>query len=148
MQGREEWYSTHDPHYQYSVPLPGVDPKGFVESGINETTGQTNTVPVDPIYRWYNIWSKEIGTEWMVDATNVRLRELVLAYTMPRKLLSGTPLSDVQISLVGRNLFFFYNAMNDVDPESGYSSGNTGGGFEHCAIPTLRSLGFNVRIGF
>jgi TonB-linked SusC/RagA family outer membrane protein len=146
--GREEWYATHDPAYQYSVPLPGVNPRGFIESGINETTGETNTVPVDPIYRWYNIWSKEIGTEWMVDATNVRLRELVLAYTMPRKLLSGTPLSDVQISLVGRNLFFFYNAMNDVDPESGYTSGNTGGGFEHCAIPTLRSLGFNVRIGF
>jgi hypothetical protein len=67
---------------------------------------------------------------------------------MPRKLLAGTPLSEVQISLVGRNLFFFYNAMNDVDPESGYSSGNTGGGFEHNAIPTLRSLGFNVKIGF
>jgi TonB-linked SusC/RagA family outer membrane protein len=148
LAGREEWYSTHDPKYQYSVPLPGVDPKGFVESGINETTGQPNTVPIDPIYRWYNIWSKEIGTEWMVDATNVRMREMVLAYNMPRKLLSKTPLSDVQISLVGRNLFFFYNAMKDVDPESGYSSGNTGGGFEHCAIPTLRSLGFNIKIGF
>lgn len=148
LAGRDEWYSTHDPAYQYSVPLPGVDPKGFIESGINENTGEPNKVPVDPIYRWYNIWSKEIGTEWLVDATNVRLRELVLAYTMPGKLLSGTPLSDVQISLVGRNLFFFYNAMKDVDPESGYSSGNTGGGFEHCAIPTLRSLGFNIRIGF
>jgi TonB-linked SusC/RagA family outer membrane protein len=148
IEGREEWYATHDPEYQYSVPLEGVEPEGFIESGINENTGQPNTAPVDPIYRWYNIWAKEIGTEWMVDATNIRLRELVLAYTIPGKILSGTPLNDVQISLVGRNLFFFYNAMKDVDPESGYSSGNTGGGFEHCAIPTLRSLGFNVRIGF
>ncbi|MCU0474005.1 MAG: SusC/RagA family TonB-linked outer membrane protein [Bacteroidales bacterium] len=148
LEGRDEWYSTHDPAYQYSVPLSGVEPKGFVESGINETTGQPNTVPVDPIYRWYNLFAKNIGTDWIVDATNVRLRELVLAYTMPKDLLSKTPFTDVQISLVGRNLFFFYNAMNDVDPESGYNSGNTGGGFEHCAIPTLRSLGFNIRIGF
>jgi hypothetical protein len=148
LEGRQEWYSTHDPAYLYSVPLPGVDPKGYVESGINEITGQPNTVPVDPIYRWYNIWAKEIGTEWIVDATNVRLRELVLAYTMPGKLLTKTPFSDVQFSLVGRNLFFFYNAMNDVDPESGYRSDNTGGGFEHNAIPTTRSLGFNIKIGF
>jgi outer membrane receptor protein involved in Fe transport len=148
IEGRQEWYATHDKDSQYSGPLPGVEPKGFIESGINETTGQQNTVPVDPIYRWINIYFKEIGSEFLVDATNVRLRELVLAYSMPKRLLARTPLSDVQISLVGRNLFFLYNAMNDVDPESGYSSGNTGGGFEHCAIPTLRSLGFNVRIGF
>jgi hypothetical protein len=38
--------------------------------------------------------------------------------------------------------------MNDIDPESGYSSGNTGGGFEHSAIPTLRSFGFNIKVGF
>ena len=148
LEGRQEWYSTHDPAYLYSVPLPGADPKGFVESGINEITGQPNTVPVDPIYRWYNIWAKEIGTEWIVDATNVRLRELVLAYSMPGKLLTKTPFSDIQFSLVGRNLFFFFNAMNDVDPESGYRSDNTGGGFEHNAIPTTRSLGFNIKIGF
>ena len=148
LEGREEWYSTHDPDYLYSVPLPGVEPKGYVEDGVNETTGSTNTIPIDPIYRWYNIWAKEVGTDWLLDATNVRLRELVLAYTMPGKLLSKSPFSDVQISFVGRNLFFFYNAMNDVDPESGYNSGNTGGGFEHNAIPTLRSLGFNIRLGF
>jgi TonB-linked SusC/RagA family outer membrane protein len=146
--GRADWYATHDKDYQYSVPLPGVDPKGFVESGVNETTGQENTIPIDPIYRWYNIWSKEVGTEWLVDATNVRMRELVLAWNMPKRMLGKAPISDIQISLVGRNLFFFYNAMHDVDPESGYSSGNTGGGFEHCAIPTLRSIGFNVKLGF
>ena len=148
LEGRQEWYSTHDPDYLYSVPLAGVEPQGFVESGINETTGQPNTVPVDPIYRWYNIWAKEIGTEWMLDATNVRLREMVFSYAMPKTLLNKTPFTDIRISLVGRNLFFLYNAMNDIDPESGYNSGNTGGGFEHNAIPTTRSMGFNINIGF
>jgi TonB-linked SusC/RagA family outer membrane protein len=146
--GRAGWYATHDPQYQYSVPLPGVDPKGYVESGVNETSGEKNSVPIDPIFRWYNIWSKEVGSEWLVDPTNVRLRELILAWDMPGRILSHTPLTSVQLSLVGRNLFFFYNAMHDVDPESGYSSGNTGGGFEHCSIPTLRSIGFNIKVGF
>jgi hypothetical protein len=147
-EGRAEWYATHDPEFGYSTPLPGVEPQGYIENAINENTGQKNTVPIDPMYRFYNVWAKEIGTENMLDATNVRMREASLSYSLSKKILSGTPLSDVQISMVGRNLFFFYNAMKDIDPESGYSSGNTGGGFEHCAIPSTRSLGFNLKISF
>ena len=146
--GREEWYATHDPAYGYSTPLPGVQERGYIEDGINVNTGQPNTVPVDPIYRFYNIWAKEIGTENICDATNVRMREASIGYSMPKKFLAKIRLTDVQISFFGRNLFFLYNAMNDVDPESGYSSGNTGGGLEHNAIPSTRSFGFNLKINF
>jgi hypothetical protein len=148
LKGREEWYSTHDPAFGYTTTLPGVDPKGDVEDGINEKTGQSNAVPIDPLYRWYNIWAKEIGTENILDATNVRLREASIGYSLPKKLLSKTHINDIQISVVGRNLFFFYNAMKDIDPESGYSSGNTGGGFEHSAIPSTRSIGVNLKVNF
>ncbi len=148
LQGRADWYATHDPKNGYVTSLPGVDPKGYVEDGINENTGQKNTVPIDPLYRFYNVWAKEIGVENVLDATNVRMREASLGYALPRKILNKTFLTDVQVSLVGRNLFFFYNAMKDIDPESGYSSGNTGGGFEHSSIPTTRSIGFNLKLNF
>jgi hypothetical protein len=148
LNGRADWYATHDPAYNYTTPLPGVEEKGYIEEGINETNGKPNSVPVDPIYRFYNIWAQEIGTENILDATNIRLRELSLGYTFSPGLMSKTPFTDLRLSLVARNLFFFYNAMNDIDPESGYSSGNTGGGFEHSAIPTTRSIGFNVSLSF
>ncbi|MFN8254534.1 MAG: SusC/RagA family TonB-linked outer membrane protein [Bacteroidales bacterium] len=148
LPGRADWYATHDPDYLYSIPLPGVEPKGWVEDGVNETTGQPNTVPVDPIYRFYNNWNKEIATESILDATNIRLRELTIGYSLNKSLLERTPVSGVTISFVARNLFFFYNAMEDIDPESGYSSGNTGGGYEHCAIPSARSLGFSLKVDF
>lgn len=148
IEGRAEWYATHDPAYGYSTPLPGVEEKGYVEDGINVNTGQQNTVPVDPIYRFYNLWAKEIGTENICDATNVRMREASLGYSLPKKFISKLRLTDVRVSLYGRNLFFLYNAMNDVDPESGYSSGNTGGGLEHNAIPSTRSIGFNLKVNF
>lgn len=148
VEGRDRWYATHDPATMYTTPLPGVTPDGYIENAINETTGKQNTVAVDPIYRWYNIWSKEIGTERMLDATNIRMREASIGYSLPKKVLSKTPFTGIQLSLVGHNLFFFYNAMNDIDPESGYSSGNTGGGFEHCSIPTTRSIGFNLKVNF
>jgi TonB-linked SusC/RagA family outer membrane protein len=148
LSGRADWYATHDPAYNYITPLPGVAEKGYVEQGLNETTGKPNTVPIDPIYRWYNIWSKEIGTPNILDATNIRMREISFGYTLSPRVLAKTPLSDLRISLVGRNLFFFYNAMKDIDPESGYSSGATGGGFEHCSIPTTRNYGINISVNF
>jgi hypothetical protein len=148
LEGREEWYATHDPTYGYSTPIQGVEEKGYVEDAINENTGQQNAVPVDPIYRFYNIWAKEIGTENICDATSARLREASIGYSLPKKFLSKIRLTDVQVSVYGRNLFFLYNAMNDVDPESGYSSGNTGGGLEHNAIPSTRSIGFNIKVNF
>ncbi|MFN8205964.1 MAG: SusC/RagA family TonB-linked outer membrane protein [Bacteroidales bacterium] len=148
LPGREEYYSTHDPAFGYRTPLPGVEPGGYIEKGINENTGMVNDVPVEPIYRWYNIWAKEIGAEWLLDGTNVRMREVQLGYSIPRRILGRTPLHDLTLSLVGRNLFFFYNAMGDIDPESGYSSANTGGGYEHSAIPTTRSIGFNIKVSF
>jgi TonB-linked SusC/RagA family outer membrane protein len=148
LEGRDEWYSTHNANSMYTSPLDGIAAKGFIESGINENTGQTNTIPVEPMNRWYNLWSSKIDKEWILDATNVRLREVTLSYSLPKQILASTPLDNVQLSIVARNVFFFYNAMNDIDPESGYSSGNTGGGFEHNAIPTTRSIGFNIKVGF
>lgn len=148
IEGRKEWYATHDPAFQYSIPLAGVTPDGYVEAGINENTGMPNTTPVDPLYRWYNIWAKEIGAPWLLDGTNVRMREIQFGFSLPKKFISRTPLRDITLSLVGRNLFFFYNAMGDIDPESGYSSGNTGGGYEHNSIPTTRSMGFNLKVNF
>jgi len=148
LEGREEWLSTHDPATSYQNELPGVKPGGFIEEGIKEKNGQVNDIPIQPFFRWYNLYSKQIGTEWIQDATNIRLRELVLGYNLPRKWLSKVMVKDINLSMVGRNLFFFYRAMDHVDPESGYSSGNTGGGFEHSALPSLRSIGFNLRVNF
>jgi TonB-linked SusC/RagA family outer membrane protein len=121
---------------------------GFVESGIKESSGQPNDVAIEPTYRWYNLYNQQIGTEWLMDATNVRLREVVLGYSVPTKWLGNVPVSNVNISLVGRNLFFIYNAMGDMDPESGYSSGNTGNGIEHLSLPSTSSYGVNLKINF
>jgi hypothetical protein len=119
-----------------------------VEEGINENTGRPNDVAIDPTYRWYNLFNKRIGTEWLIDATNVRMREVILGYSLPSKWMDRTPLSGVNVSLVGRNLFFIYKASKHFDPEAGFNSGNTGNGIEHMSLPSTTSYGFNVRINF
>jgi TonB-linked SusC/RagA family outer membrane protein len=156
LAGRAEWYKTHE-GFMYTKEKPGVFPEGYIEDGILATqnedgtwtsTGVKNDIPVQPTYRWYNFYKNQIGTEWLLDATNIRLRELVLGYSIPSSTLKNLPISNIDISLVGRNLFFFYNAMGDMDPESGFNSGNTGTAIEHMSLPSTSSYGVNLKINF
>ncbi|MGV8826784.1 MAG: SusC/RagA family TonB-linked outer membrane protein [Breznakibacter sp.] len=148
LEGRAAWYATHDPATYYTTPLEGVEPRGFVEKGVMESTGKPNTIPIDPQTRWYNLYNQQIGTEWVQDATNVRLREVVLGYSFPKRWFDKSPITNMNLSLVGRNLFFFYRAMEGADPESGYSSGNTGNGIEHMSLPSASSFGVNLTVNF
>ncbi|MFV0482967.1 MAG: SusC/RagA family TonB-linked outer membrane protein [Bacteroidales bacterium] len=133
LEGREEW---------------AAGTGGYVESGVSEVDGKPNAVAIDPSMRWYNLYNQLIGAEWMQDATNIRLRELVLGYKMPSQWFANTPINNISLSLVGRNLFFFYRAMDHFDPESGYSSGNAGNGIEHFSLPSTSSYGFNLKVNF
>jgi hypothetical protein len=83
-----------------------------------------------------------------LDATNVRLRELSLGYDLPKSIIGNTPLTNVNVALVGRNLFFLYNAAKNNDPESGYNAGSIGNAIEATAMPATRSYGFNLTVNF
>lgn len=147
LEGRDEWYATHDPATNYQVPLSGVEPQGFVESGISEGTGQPNTVPVQPTFIGYNLFVNTIITPSVLDASSVRLREVVVNYNLPRK-IGSVSIPESTISLTGRNLYFFYKPADHIDPEAGYSSGNTGNGFEHSTLPSGRTMGVQLRVKF
>jgi hypothetical protein len=148
LKGRDEWYSTHEGLF-HSQPISGVIPKGYVENGLNMNSGQKNDIPLQPMMRNLNvIWFDRIVADYILDATNVRLREVVVGYNLPRAILENTPFTDLNISLVGRNLFFFYNAAKHVDPESGYSASSIGNAIEATALPATRSYGFSVTVNF
>ncbi len=85
---------------------------------------------------------------YMYDATNIRMRELSLGYTLPRKWVDATRIfRGVQFSLTGRNLFFIYKKA-PFDPELVLSTGNDNQGIEVYGMPTTRSLGFSIKCDF
>lgn len=85
---------------------------------------------------------------YIYDGANVCLRELSLGYTLPKKLLEKSKvLQDAQLSLVARNLFFFYKDA-PFDPDASLSSGNSCQGVDVFGIPTTRSIGFNLKVSF
>lgn len=85
---------------------------------------------------------------YMYDATNLRLREVSLSYSFPRKWIQKTNvLKDLQLSFVARNLCFLYKKA-PFDPDLVLSTGNDNQGIEVFGMPTTRSLGFTLKCEF
>jgi len=99
---------------------------------------------------WDNVGGETTGLAQMFlyDASFGKLRQLTLGYSLPTKVLSKTPFRSVSISLVARNLAILWKNIPNVDPESAYSNQAGAQGLEYFAVPTTRSLGFNVGLGF
>ncbi|MCQ2173776.1 MAG: SusC/RagA family TonB-linked outer membrane protein [Bacteroidales bacterium] len=93
-----------------------------------------------------------ITEENLYDATNVRLRNITLSYSLPKKLLAQSNVfQSVKLGFTCTNVAMLYSAMRGLDPESVWiSSGSRANvtGFEYGAAPTVRSYVFNVSFGF
>jgi hypothetical protein len=130
---------------------------GFVVKGVvatRDTDGTiTSTTPNTTSITAENYWTQvasrdpRSAEDFVFSATNIRLRELVLGYSLPKKVLENTPLTGVNFSIVGRNLFFIVNKAKYFDPEQGVGVGNLQG-IESFNIPTTRDIGFNVKLNF
>lgn len=88
-----------------------------------------------------------ITEHYVYSATNIRLREVSLSYSLPAYLFQGKAVKGCQLSLVGRNLFFFKNNA-PYDPDATLSTGNNLQGVDVFGMPSLRSFGFNLKMNF
>ncbi|MEM9141595.1 MAG: TonB-dependent receptor [Bacteroidota bacterium] len=122
---------------------------GLVLEGINEFTGFENDIPTTPLLTYFtDIFANEVATDIVLDASNVKLREVTLTFDFPQKILHNTFIQSASLSAIGRNLFFFYNAAGDIDPDATFSSGPTSTAFEHSSLPSTRSYGLNLKLNF
>lgn len=96
---------------------------------------------------WYTTIGANNGIPqyYTYSASNVRLQEASIGYTIPKDKLWGV--ADMTISLVGRNLWMIY-CKAPFDPESVATTGNYYQGIDYFMMPNTRNLGFNVRLKF
>lgn len=78
-------------------------------------------------------------------ATNVRLRELSLSYSLPKKWFRNK--LDMTVSLTGNNLLMLYSKA-PFDPELTANTGTYYQGFDYFMPPSLRNWGFGVKLNF
>lgn len=105
-----------------------------------------DVVRIDP-QKWYNTvgGGNALAQYYTYSATNVRLQEASIGYTIPRKALRG--ICEITVSLVGRNLWMIYNKA-PFDPESIATTSNFYQGIDYFMMPSLRNIGFNLRLKF
>jgi len=99
-----------------------------------------------------NTWYTTIGSGdtvpqyYTYSATNVRLQEASIGYTIPREKLWNA--FDLTLQLVGRNLFMIY-CKAPFDPETvATTSNNYYQGIDYFMMPSTRNFGFNIRLKF
>jgi hypothetical protein len=86
------------------------------------------------------------GAHYVYDATNVRFGEVSIHYTIPKKQVNN--IADITVGLIGSNLLMIY-CKAPFDSELVASSTNTYyTGVDYFMQPSLRNLGFNVKLKF
>lgn len=121
----------------------------FPELTVVKADGSPNTTQVGAEQFWAKIGGRNspVGEAFVEDASNIRMREIALGYSLPQSMLAKTPFRRAKFSLVGRNLFFISNNAS-VDPEVVTNTSTAADGFESFAPPSTRSIGLNVKLGF
>ena len=95
---------------------------------------------------YYEVISQMPGAYYVYDATNVRLADLTLSYTLPRTMLRNV--CDLTFSVTGKNLWMIY-CKAPFDPEATSSTTNNFyQGVDYFQQPSIRSYGFNVKVSF
>ncbi|KXX71784.1 SusC/RagA family TonB-linked outer membrane protein [Flammeovirga sp. SJP92] len=96
---------------------------------------------------YYNRIS-EINSEFIRDASYIRVKEISLGYGFSKSLLEKIHLSSARISAVFSNPFFIWKATENVDPTAILNASSTGRAVEMIALPSVRSYGFNLNVSF
>ena len=97
-----------------------------------------------------NYWSQlgsRAAERFVYDASFIKLRQITLGYNLPKKFLGKTPIQNLMLSFVARNLAILYKKTDNIDPESSYTSGNSQG-LDFFGMPATRTYGFNLRATF
>ena len=100
----------------------------------------------DPKRYYTTIGLNRLGAYYLYDATNIKLQELSIGYTLPKKWF-GKVISSASVSLIARNLLTIYRAAPyDSDMAGGTSTYSAGG--DNFMPPSMRSVGFSLNLGF
>jgi TonB-linked SusC/RagA family outer membrane protein len=132
--------------HKMTVPAGGRE-AGMVPDGVLED-GSVITTSLDYAQQ-QAYWGRynDAAEAGIRDSDYMRLRQLSIGYNIPSDALEGTFIQSASVSLIGKNLFFLSNDVENVDPESAYNSNNSQG-LEFSGMPVPRTIGFNVNLKF
>lgn len=119
---------------------------GILQEGVF-TNGQTNNIRIDGDRYSAFGWARNPNKRYIYDASYVKLREVVLSYSLKMKKDNKSFIQGATFSFVGNNLWIIHKNLPDADPEAGASAGNLQGN-QSGVMPTTRNFGININLNF
>jgi len=126
--------------------LPGRE-NGLTVHGVDQAGNKySNTIAVANLRPYYDNY-KVYSDLFLHDGSFVKLRQVILSYSIPVNKLGIAKLQSANISFVSRNLFTLYKKTKNFDPEQSFTNSNSQG-FESIGLPRTRTYGLNLSVKF
>lgn len=123
-------------------------------------TGATTEMPVyiengaDPNETIYAHNDDIVGNTWdfpqtrMFDATNFKLREVTLTYSIPSEFTERIGIHSSQVSFIARNVILWTKSGRNEDPETAFTGAGQNQGVARFTLPPIRQMGFKLNFNF
>jgi outer membrane receptor protein involved in Fe transport len=133
-------YGLHKQTVENNVRETGIDVSGV------DTEGRPFSDNISA-QSYYQGIAFSLTDRFVSDAGFIKLRQLIVGYSLPQRIVEKTPFQSLSLSFVARNLLLLYSQVKNVDPESNYSNSNAQG-LENFGVPPTRSFGLNLLVKF
>lgn len=124
---------------------------GVLLQGVNQTTGLPNTKVVsaaDYYINTYNWGEGSLTDGEIFDNSYIKMREVVLSYKLPASFTSKLRITNLRVSLIGRNLFYIWRTLKDLDPEAPLGNKWWSQGVDVGSTAASRNYGFSISANF
>ncbi len=131
--------------YHDGVITPGVVKTG----GTDESPVYAQNTKILSAAEYYSSYIHDMSQDFQPDNLYkndyIKLREISVSYTLPKKIVNKLAIEKLTLSLNARNLFYFHKTIPNIDSESALGSGSF---TEYSFFPSVKSYGFGVNVSF
>lgn len=123
---------------------------GVLLEGVT-TSGEENTTIVNAAYYYINsfYWASGRYEEAAVYKNDyIKMREVALSYNLPTVIAEKLRFQNIRVSLIGRNLFYLYRTLDNLDPEAMLGTRWDKQGIDEGSMAATRSYGFTINARF
>jgi iron complex outermembrane receptor protein len=128
---------------------------GMLMKGVTQD-GQANTNVISQAFYYWNTYnwggpqySYSRYELYVQKNSYVKMRELALSYTLPSKIASKVGSKRLQLSVFGRNLFYLYRTLKDMDAEQTVAGSRWWQTVNNAGTnPSTRTYGVMLRTSF
>lgn len=123
---------------------PGGNPNNDADYIVNGADSLATFYGLPGLVLGSQYWS---FTQSLVrDATNLKIKEIVLEWSVPSKFLSRYKIQNLTVGFVARNMFQWNKSGEQGDPEAAFEGIGVNQGIIGKALPSIASYGFKLSV--